>query len=155
MPLCTGSSHAETVKIGFVNIERIVREAPASILAGKKLESEFAARNKEIQQLAADLANKKSFLMDKGITLSDGQRRVKEKELYELDLLLQRRQREFQEDVQIRQTELTSSILAKANEAIKQVAEREKLDMVIQDAAWASPSIDITSPVLKTLANEN
>lgn len=153
--LCAGSSHAEEIKIGIISVERMVREAPASILAGKRMETEFSPRTTEIRKLSAELVSKKEYLAEKGSVLSDSQRRIKEIELNELDLMLQRRQRTLQEDIQARQNELTSAILAKGNEAIRQVAEREKLDMVIQDAAWASPGIDITDQVIKILVGDN
>lgn len=153
--LCAGSSYSQEIKIGFISIERLVREAPVSILASKRMEAEFSPRTTEIRNLSVELASKKEYLAEKGSALSDSQRRIKENELNELDLLLQRRQRTLQEDIQARQNELTSAILAKGNEAIKQVAEREKLDMVIQDASWASPGIDITNQVLKILAGDN
>lgn len=153
--LSSGSSYSEEVKIGFVSIERLVREAPASILAGRRIEAEFSARVAEIRQMATELTSKRENLIDKAVTFLDSQRRLKENELNELDLLLQRRQRALQEDIQARQTDLTSAILVKGNEVIKQIAEREKFDMVIQDAAWASPAIDITDRVIRVLANDN
>lgn len=153
--LCAGSSYSQEIKIGFISIERMVREAPASILAGKRMETEFSSRTTELRKLSAELASKKEYMAEKGSALSDGQRRIKENELNELDLLLQRRQRTLQEDIQARQNELTTAILTKGNEAVKQVAEREKLDMVIQDAAWVSPGIDITNQVLQILADDN
>lgn len=153
--LCSGSSYSQEIKIGFINTERMVREAPASILAGKRMETEFSPRATEIRKLSAELVGKKEFLAEKGNALSDNQRRIKENELNELDLLLQRRQRTLQEDIQARQNELTSAILAKGNEAVRQVAEREKFDIVIQDAAWVSPGIDIANQVIRILADDN
>ena len=153
--LCSGASYSQEIKIGFISTERMVREAPASILAGKRMETEFSPRTTEIRKLSAELVGKKEYLAEKGSTLSDNQRRIKENELNELDILLQRRQRPLQEDIQARQDELTSAILAKGNEAVKQVAERERLDVVIQDAAWVSPGIDITNQVIKILADDN
>lgn len=124
-------------------------------MAGKKIEAEFGTRSKEIQQLVAELTKRQSLLLEQRASLTFDQRKTEESAIYELNLRLQRQQREFSEDLQSRQTEASSSILEKANRVIERVASEEKLDILIQDVAWASEQINITDRVLKILADEN
>mgnify|MGYP001202322877 CR=1 FL=1 len=152
--LSANMAFADGLKIGYTNLERIFREAPAAILSGKKIETEFSQREKDIQRLAADLKTKQTFFAENGLTLSDTQRRAKEAEINDLNLALQRRQREFKDDLQVWQAEANSAIIEKANAAVKRVAESENLDMVLQDVVWASKSIDITDQVLKILGDD-
>jgi len=152
--LLSSTAFAEGTKIAFINSERIVREAPASILAGKKIEGEFSTRQAELQRSVNELAEKQKYLVEKKGSLSENMQRSKESEIKDLSIALERRQREFREDLQARQIEATSGILEKANEAIQRLAEKENLDMVIQDAVSVSQSVDITDRVLKMMAEE-
>lgn len=152
--LFAGAAFSDELKIGYINTERVFREAPAAILSGKKIEAEFVQRDKEIQRLATDLASKQSAFAENGLSLSDAQRRAKEIEINELTVGLQRRQREFKDDLQVRQAEANSAIIEKTNGAVKRVAESENLGMVLQDVVWASKSIDITDQVLKILGDD-
>ncbi len=152
--LSASVAFADGLKIGYTNLERVFREAPAAILSGKKIEAEFSQRDKEIQRLAAELKTKQNSLAENGLALSDPQRRVKEAEINDLNLALQRRQREFKDDLQVWQAEANSAIIEKANAAVKRVAESENLDLVLQDVVWASKTIDITDQVLKILGDD-
>lgn len=147
-------AQAADLKIGFVNTERVIREAPAAIKAGRKMEQEFGARNQELQRMATDLQAKQSFLADKGATLSESQRRAKESELNDLSVTFQRRQREFQEDLRFRQNEESSAIIEKANQAIIRIAESEHFDLILQEAVFAGTSLDITDKVIKALSGD-
>jgi outer membrane protein len=67
---------------------------------------------------------------------------------------LQRMQREFREDLNLRKNEELAQVLERANKVIQQIAEAEKLDLVLQEAVYRSPRIDITDKVLKALADK-
>ncbi len=152
--LFSASAMADGLKIGYINTERVVREAPAAISAGKKMEAEFGLRNQELKRLAADLEARRAALAESGVTLSETQRRAKESEISELTLVLQRKQREYQEDLSLRQAEENSTIIEKANAVIKRIAETEHLDLILQEAVAVSKNIDITDLVLKMLSND-
>ena len=96
---------ADEVKIGFVNTQRIFRDAPAAIKAGKKLDQEFGRRDQELQNLAKDVQARQDYLQNKGSSLSDAQRQQKERELADLGRDLQRKQQQFREDLNARQNE--------------------------------------------------
>jgi outer membrane protein len=150
--LLGASVQAQELKLGFVNTERVFRDAPLSIKAQKKLEQEFAKREQELQKLAKQARDLQTVLDKEGVTMSDSARRDKERELANLSRDLQRAQREFREDLNLRKNEELGQIQQKARKAIQEVAEREKYDLVIEGGVvYVNPKLDITDKVLKLL----
>ena len=143
---------AQTLKVGYVNTQRIFRDAPAAQSAAKKIENEFAKRDKELQQMAQRLQNLQETLEREAVTMNDSLRRAKEKEFNDLSRDFQRRQREFREDLNLRQNEENAAIIERANQAIADIAKREHIDLVLQEVVWVSPKLDITDLVIKALA---
>ena len=150
--LTTGVEAAE-LKVGYVNTQRIFRDAPAAQKAAKKLEGEFAKRDQELQRMAKQLQGLQENLEKNSVTMSETERRAKEKEFGELSREFQRRQREFREDLNLRQNEENAAVIEKANKAIKQIADAEKFDLILQDVVWVSPRLDITDRVIKALSD--
>ncbi len=148
----TGLGAAE-LKVGYVDTQRIFREAPAAQKAAKKLESEFSRRDQELQRMAKQLQGLQESLEKNGVTMAESERRAKEKELGDLSREFQRRQREFREDLNLRQNEENAAIIEKANRAIKQIADAEKYDLILQDVVWVSPRLDVTDRVIKALSD--
>jgi outer membrane protein len=149
--LATGATAAE-LKVGYVNTQRIFRDAPAAQKAAKKLESEFSKRDQDLQRMAKQLQGLQENLEKNSVTMAETERRAKEKEFGELSREFQRRQREFREDLNLRQNEENAAVIEKANRAIKQIAEADKFDLILQDVVWVSPRLDITERVIKALA---
>jgi outer membrane protein len=145
-------SIAQEIKIGFVSTERIFRDAAPAKAATAKLEQEFSKRDKDLQELAAKVKSTAERLDKEGPVLSEAERNKRQRELGEMDRDFQRRQREFREDLNQRRNEELAVVLEKANKVIKQIAEAEKYDLVLQEAVYFSPRIDITDKVLKALS---
>jgi outer membrane protein len=145
-------AQAET-RIGFVNTERIFREAPAAVKAQKKIEKEFEKRDQDLQKLAKQLQTMQDSLEKDGVTLADSDRRNREREFSDQNRDFQRKQREFREDLNQRRNEELAVVLERANKTIKQIAEAEKYDIILQEAVYASPRIDITEKVIKALGD--
>ncbi|MES2772334.1 MAG: OmpH family outer membrane protein [Pseudomonadota bacterium] len=143
---------AAEMKIGYVNTQRIFRDAPAAVKAAKKIESEFSGRDKDLQRIAKQLQTMQENLEKNVVTLTESDRRTKEKDLGELSRDFQRKQREFREDLNLRQNEENAAIIEKANKAIKQLAESEKYDLIVQDVVWVSPKLDVTEKIIKALS---
>lgn len=141
------------VKIGFVNSERVMREAAPAVRAQQRIEKEFAKRDQELQRMAKDLESLQKSLENEGAKLSDADRRNKERAFSDLNRDFQRKQREFREDLNQRRNEELASVLDKANRAIKQIAESEQYDVIFQDSVYANPRIDITDKVVKALSD--
>ena len=146
-----GEAAAE-LKVGYVNTQRIFRDAPAAQKAGKKLEGEFVKREQDLQATAKQIQTLQANLEKNSVTMAETERRAKEKEFAELSREFQRRQREFREDLNLRQNEENAAVIEKANKAIKQIAETDKFDLILQDVVWVSPKLDITDRVIKALA---
>jgi outer membrane protein len=124
------------------------------VRASKKLEKEFAAREQEIQKLAKQFRDLQALLEKETVTMSDADRRNKERDLANLNRDLQRSQREFREDLNTRQNEERTAFQDRVNKAIHEMAEREKFDLILQEAVYVSPRIDITEKVLRVLADK-
>lgn len=144
---------AADLKIGFVDAERINRESAPAERASKQLEKEFAPRGQELQRREAQIKALQVQLDKEAVTMSESDRRAKEQELARMSLDFQRMQREFREDLNIRRNQEISALLERANRVIRQIAEAEKYDLILQDAVYRSPRIDITDKVLKALAD--
>ena len=149
----TGAVAAE-LKIGFVNTERIFRESAPAVRASKKLEKEFAAREQEIQKLAKQFRDLQAHLEKENVTMSEADRRTKERDLANLNRDLQRSQREFREDLSVRQNEERAAFQDRVNKIIGELADREKYDLILQEAVAVSARIDITDKVLRALADK-
>jgi len=141
-------------KIGFINSERLFREAAPAKRAQQKLEKEFAARDSEIQKLSKQVRDLQSVLEKDSVTMPEADRRNKERDLANMNRDLQRAQREFREDLNLRRNEELSAVQERANKVIQQIAIDEKFDLIIQDVVYASPRIDITDRVIKALADK-
>lgn len=142
---------AAEVRVGFVNSDRVMKEAPPAKKAQQKLEKEFEKRDQGLQRLAKQLQGMQEALEKNGMTMAEGERRNKEREFNELNRDFQRKQREFREDLNQRRNEELASVLERANKTIRQIAEAEKYDIIFQEAVYASPRIDITDKVIKAL----
>ncbi len=145
---------AAEIKIGFVDAERIRRESGPAQKAQKKLEKEFAERDKELQKVAKQVKDLQTSLEKDAVTLSESDKRNKEQELARLNREFQRVQREFREDLNLRKNEELATIIERADKAIKTIAEAEKFDLIVQEAVFRSSRIDITDKVIKALASE-
>ena len=142
---------ALTGKFGFVNTERILRDATPAQRAQKKIEAEFQKRDQEMTRLADQLKRMQEDMEKNGVTMSETQRRNREREFADLNRDFQRKQREFREDLNQRRNEELAQVVEQANRVIRQIAEQEKYDIIFQDAVFASPRIDITDKVIKAL----
>ncbi|MDO5101296.1 MAG: OmpH family outer membrane protein [Lautropia sp.] len=138
-------------KIGFVSTERIMRDSAPAKAAQAKIEKDFSRRDKEIQDLGTRLRTASERFEKDGAVMTDSDRARRQRELSEMDRDFQRRQREFREDLNQRRNEELTAVLDKANRAIKAIAEREKFDLILQDAVYVSPRLDITDDVIKQL----
>jgi outer membrane protein len=143
--------HAQDLKIGYVNSERVLREATPAKAAQAKLEAEFGKRDRELNDQAAKLKAAADKLDKDAPTLAEAERNRRQRELVEQDRDLQRKRREFQEDLNQRKNEELSSVVERANRVIKQIFDQEKYDVILQEVVFASGRVDITDKVIKAL----
>jgi outer membrane protein len=145
------AAHADDFRVGFVNTDRIFREANTAKAAQAKLEQEFSKREKELNALGDTLKNASDKFEREAPTLSESQRAARQKQLVDQDRDFQRKRREFQEDLNARKNEELQQVLERANRVVKQVAEAEKYDVILQEAVYINPKHDITDKVIKAL----
>jgi len=142
---------AQELKIGYVNSERVLREAVPAKAAQTKLESEFGKRERELNELGVRLKAAADKLQKEEPTLSEPEKNRRQRELVEQDRDLQRKRREFQEDLNQRRNEELAAVVERANRTIKQIFDSEKYDLILQEVVFAGPRIDITDKVIKAL----
>ena len=141
-------------RIGVVDTERILRESDQAVRAEKKIEREFSTRDQEIKKLIQQSKDLQASLEKDGTTMTEPVRRGKERELANMNLTLQTLQREFREDLNLRKNEELAAVLAQADKAIRAIAESEQYDVILQEAVYRNPKVDITDKVLKYLSKE-
>jgi outer membrane protein len=148
------AASAQAPKIGFVNTERVFREAAPAKRAQQKLEREFAARNAELAKLEKQGRDLQTELERDNVTMTDTVRRDKERQLADVSRSFQRLQRELREDLNQRRNEALAGVQESATRVINQIAEQERFDLILQEAVFASGKIDITDKVIKALADK-
>jgi outer membrane protein len=139
------------MKIGFVNTEKVFRDSPLAVKAQKKLEKEFQVREQGIQKLVKQARDLQAYLEKEGLTLSEADRGKKQKDLANLSRDIQHDQRTFREDLNQRKNEEFAVVQERARKAIMEIAEKEKYDLILENVVYASPKVDITERILKTL----
>ena len=149
--LVSAQVQAQEFRIGFVSTDRIFKEASTAKAAQVKLEQEFSKREKELVDLGTTLKTMADKFEREAPTLPESQRVSRQKQLVEQDRDFQRKRREFQEDLNARKNEELQQVLERANKVVKQVAESEKYDLVLQEAVYVNPKHDITDKVIKVL----
>jgi len=145
------AAQAQSFKAGFVNTDRILREADTAKAAQAKLEAEFSKRDKELRDMGAAMKAASDKCERDAPTMSESQRQARQRQLADQDRDLQRKNREFQEDLNARKNEELAHVLDKANRVVKQMAEAENYDVILQEAVYVNPKHDITDKVLKAM----
>ena len=138
-------------KAGFIHTDRVFREASSAKAAQAKLEQEFSRRDKEINDLGNTLKTATEKFERDAPTLSDSQRQTRQRQLMDQDREFQRKRREFQEDLNARKNEELNQLGERINKVVKQLAEQEKYDIIVDQAVYINPQHDITDKVIKAL----
>jgi outer membrane protein len=147
-------SSASSARIAFVNTDRLLHESAPAKAAQTRLEQEFSKREKDISDADAALKAASGRFQRDLPTLSDSQRQQRQRQLSEMDRDLQRKRGEFQDDLNARKQEELQQILERANKVVKQIAESERYDVILQEAVYANPRLDITDKVIKALNSQ-
>ena len=151
--LIAPAAYGADYKLGFVNTERVFREAAPAKRAQQVLEREFSARNAELGKIEKQGRDLQTELERDNVTMTESARREKERQLADISRNFQRLQREIREDLNLRRNEELARVQERATRIINQIAEAEKFDLIIQEAVFASGRIDITEKVIKALAD--
>jgi outer membrane protein len=147
-PLATAQAQA---KVGVVNVARLLQEAPQAQAASQALENEFANRRRALENQQKDLKAREERLQKDGATMSEADRRNQEKALRDGQRELARKQNEFLEDLNVRRNEALGQLQRSVLQEVQTYAKSAGLDVVVADALYASPAVDITNQVLAAL----
>ena len=148
------ASSAE-LKIGYVQVDKILQEAPQTAESGKKLEKEFAPRSQELERMQKQIKDIETSIDKDALTMAEADRKNKERDASNLKIDFQRKQRELREDVNLRKNEELGALQDKINKAVTAVSESEGYDLVVYGGvAYANKKIDITDKVLKSLGKK-
>jgi len=146
-----GQQTPAVARIGFVNTERVMREVVPAQQAQRRLKVEVEKRDQEMRGLVAQMKKLELALEKNSPALSEAERRDKQREFAGLNRDFERKKQEYSEELALRRNEAVGQVLEQANRAIRRVAEQENLDVVFQEAAFASQRIDITEKVIKAV----
>ena len=149
--LAAAPAYAQELKIGVVNPERLLRESTPARAASQKLEAEFSKRAKEVEDMGVRLKGMAERFEKDSPVMTESDRTRRQRELAELDREYQRKQRELREDLNQRRNEEMQGLVERSNRIIRQIAEQEKYDLIVQEAVYFNPRIDITERVLRAL----
>ena len=148
------SVYAE-LKVGFVEVQKILQEAPQTIEINKKLEKEFNLRSDKLKTDIKALSDKQTAFNKDSLTMKDSEKESKVKNLDQLRIDIQRKDRELKEDFNLRKNEELASLQDQVNKAVLSVAKAEGYDLVVYNGvAYASEKIDITDKILKSLGKK-
>ena len=146
---------AAELKVGYVQVDKVLQEAPQTAESGKKLEREFSPRSQELDKMQKQIRDIEATLDKEGVTLSESERRGKERDASNLKIEFQRKQRELREDINLRKNEELANLQDRINKAVQTVAEADGYDLVVYSGvAFASKKIDVTDKVLKLLGKK-
>jgi len=152
--IAINASSAE-LKIGYVQVDKILQEAPQTAESGKKLEKEFAPRSQELERMQKQIKDIETSIDKDALTMAEADRKNKERDASNLKIDFQRKQRELREDVNLRKNEELGALQDKINKAVTAVSESEGYDLVVYGGvAYANKKIDITDKVLKSLGKK-
>jgi outer membrane protein len=149
------SAQSAELKVGYVQVDKILQEAPQTAESGKKLEKEFSPRSQELDRMAKQIKDLETALDKDGLTITEADRRSKERDVQNIKTEFQRKQRELREDINLRKNEELGSLQDRINKAVQSVAKAENYDLVMYSGvAYATDKIDITDKVLKLLGKK-
>ncbi len=149
------SAQSAELKVGYVQVDKILQEAPQTAESGKKLEKEFSPRSQELDRMAKQIKDLETALDKDGLTITEADRRSKERDVQNIKTEFQRKQRELREDINLRKNEELGSLQDRINKAVQSVAKAENYDLVMYSGvAYAADKIDITDKVLKLLGKK-
>jgi len=147
---------AQNIKIGYVNAVKVIEKAPQGEAALKKLESEFAPRDKRLVSMQKEIKQLEDDLEKDGLIMTDADRREKERGILIMKRNLRRATQEFREDYNLRRNEELAVLQKIVKKAIVEIAKQEKYDLIVHEGTiYASSTIDITDKVLEKLSKKS
>jgi len=149
-----GQASAE-IKIGVVNFEKLLEEAPQTKAAMQALDNEFGPRRRELMTMQNDLKAKDDKLQKEGAVMSESDRANAEKTLRDQQREFSRKGGEFQDDLSTRKNEELGKVQRYLLEEIRTYSSAQGFDLVLGEGVFYNkPQLDITAQVLEVLKSK-
>ena len=143
---------AADVKIGVVNLARLVSASPQAKRARQNMESKFTARKEELESKQEAFRSDVERLKRDGAVMSDSAREKLEAQIRDQQRRLKLAQDEYNEDVQLAEKKEMESLREDVRAVIDEFAEQQGYDLIVGDAIlYANDQVDITNKVLQRL----
>lgn len=143
------------VKVGFVNISKVLDKAPQAESARERIEKEFAPRDRQLLDQQKEIRAMEDKLVKNGAVMSATERQRQESEIRSLKREIRRLQDEFREDLNLRRSQELSKLQRKVTEVIQELAKAENYDLIVTDGViYAGERIDITDRIISQLTTE-
>lgn len=146
---------AAQIKVGFVNVPKVMDQAPQAKAADVRLEKEFGPRDSEILSMKRQVAKSTDKLTKNSAVMSAAEQQRQESEVRQLRREIRRLEDEFREDVNLRRSQELGKLQRQVVEVIQTLAKAEKFDLIISDGViFASKKVDITDKVIARLKQQ-
>lgn len=140
------------IKIGYVMVEKVLKQAPQTTASNKKLEKEFKSRSEKLKKEIKAIQAKEKNYKKNSVTMSKTERESAIKTIQNSKLDIQRMERALREDIDLRRREEISKLQVRINKAVETVAKKESYDLILyQSVAYANKNVDITDVIIEAL----
>jgi len=142
---------AKELKIGFVNVQRLLIESPQANAANRALENEFAPRQRDLQAKQKSFKDRADKFQKDGPVMGADERSKAENDLRRDERELQRQVEELREDLNNRKNEELGKLRVNVLREIEGFAKQGGYDLILSDGLYVTPAMDVTAQVLQGL----
>jgi outer membrane protein len=142
---------AQNLKIGVINVGRLLEQSPQSETVTKQLQDEFGPRQRELAASEQRLRTQQETFNRDAPVMGEDERLNLERQIRDAQRDLQRAQNEYLEDLNLRRNEEVGKLQREVLLKVQEYARAQKYDLVLADAIFVSTAVDITDAVLAVL----
>ncbi|HVS24947.1 MAG TPA: OmpH family outer membrane protein [Gammaproteobacteria bacterium] len=150
--LAAGAASAQgNLKIGVINVSKLLENAPQSKLVQEKLQKEFEPRQLAIRAKQQKLQTQQDSFQKDAAVMGEEERQNLERQIRDVQRDLQRDENEYLEDLNARRNEEVGKLQRDVYLRVQAYASAQKYDLVIADPIYAGSAVDITQAVITAL----
>jgi outer membrane protein len=149
------ASAQERVKIGFIDVQRVIAESQAGKRAKERFQAQVKKAEADVQKEKQDLERLRSDIDKKGPLLKDEERRNMEADFQKRSVNLQRAVTDYQQDLRQKESEVMAEILKGLEQIVNEVGKADKFTLIFERSQilYSDQGIDITNKVIETYNN--
>ncbi|HEY1236329.1 MAG TPA: OmpH family outer membrane protein [Candidatus Binatia bacterium] len=146
------ASAQERIKIGFIDIQRVISESQPGKRASDRLQAQIKKAEGDVVKERQDLEKLRADIEKKGPLLKDEERRNLEADYQRRSVSLQRAMSDYQQDLQQKRNEMMSEILKDLEQIVNEIGKADKFTLILERSQilYSDQGIDITSKVIET-----